>query len=661
MLSALVLLQLAAVALSQFVNQEFYNNNLTVVKSPGGQNVTVSYKEPTGACTTAFDTQKQYTGWVTLEKEYPAHLFFWFVEARAKTNSFTIWLNGGPGSSSMFGFFGGNGPCYVVEKGLDEYETIARDWGWDRSSNIIFIDQPNQVGFSFDEPTNSTINYATGDIEQPPTNDDNPEVPWQYRNGTFSSQFGNHTTNTTQQAALGVWHLLQGFLAAFPQYKPPPSSPMGVNLFAESYGGRYGPIFADIWEQQNKKRLNGQLSANTTLELQMVSLGIVNGCIDQEIETPLAPVFATNNTYGFEAISDEEAKFYRDKFNAPNGCKEKLDRCSRLAETEDPNGTGTVIDVNTACQGAAMACYEITQPYYSAGRSPYDLGAPSTDPNPSLRFLEYLNRGDVQAAIGAATNFTLTSMTVFKQFSETGDLARGGVIPRLAKLLDSGIRIGMMYGDRDYICNWIGGEAVSLTLAAQAGGEYPSKFPAAGYAPIIVNDSYIGGEVRQYANLSFSRIYQAGHSVAWYQPETAFQIFARIVTGSSVSTGQPVDLNSFGTDGPLNSTETAELPKLPESTCYVRAVQDSCDSKAVSMLNRGEGVVINGVVYSSSGDWPLMSQTSTPTKTQQTSSTATLTGMFTATDTPDAAGINVPNMRAAVAPPAIVMLLLNLL
>ena len=95
-------------------------------------------------------------------------------------------------------------------------------------------------------------------------------------------------------------------------------------------------------------------------------------------------------------------------------------------------------------------------------------------------------------------------------------LSRGGKIARLAALLNQGVRVGFMYGDRDYICNWRGGERVSLAVAQEAGSGYAEKFAEAGYAPLIAHNSYIGGEVRQYGNLSFRRIYQAGHAVAAY-------------------------------------------------------------------------------------------------------------------------------------------------
>lgn len=73
-----------------------------------------------------------------------------------------------------------------------------------------------------------------------------------------------------------------------------------------------------------------------------------------------------------------------------------------------------------------------------------------------------------------------------------------------------------MYGDRDFACNWIGGERA--VLAVDYSGK--EKFANAGYTPILVpDDSGVGvdifGQVKQYGNFSFSRIYQAGHE-GWF-------------------------------------------------------------------------------------------------------------------------------------------------
>ena len=140
-LLGLLLIRLPFIAVAQFVPYHGASSNLTVVQSPADPSVTISYKQPRGVCSTAFDTQQQYTGWVNIPGAYQTNLFFWFVGARQPTSALTIWLTGGPGTSSLYAFFTGNGPCEVVESGLNQYDTVARDWGWDRASNMLFIDQ----------------------------------------------------------------------------------------------------------------------------------------------------------------------------------------------------------------------------------------------------------------------------------------------------------------------------------------------------------------------------------------------------------------------------------------------------------------------------------------------------------------------------------------
>jgi hypothetical protein len=281
------------------------------------------------------------------------------------------------------------------------------------------------------------------------------------------------------------------------------------------------------------------------------------------------------------------------------------------------------------------------EPYFDAGRSVYDIAHLLPDPFPPSTYLEYLNDASFLAAIGSPVNFTQTNQQVVTAFTSTGDFEREALVPNIAKLLNSGVRVGFIYGDRDYICNWLGGEAISLAVAAQASPLYAQLFPAAGYAPIIVNTSYIGGVVRQYGNLSFSRIYEAGHSVPAYQPETAFQVFARIMVGTSVSTGAAIDLSMYNTSGPANATQTFSLPASPSPTCWLRNIPETCTEDEKNMIIANEGVIINGILYSASSDWSSPASSSTPAAGSQSSGTYTvttttevLTGLFTATSTP---------------------------
>ncbi|TVY29862.1 Carboxypeptidase S1-like protein [Lachnellula hyalina] len=619
-------------------------SNLTTIKSPVDGNITISYKQPpVGTCKTAFETQQQYTGWVNIPGNYSTNTFFWFFGARQPTDSLTIWLNGGPGSSSMLGLFTENGPCEVVELAQGKFGTIAREYGWDRGSNILYIDQPNQVGFSYDTPTNGSLDLLTSDLYTPPQVLPNSQPTDTFMNGTFNTLNLNNTANTTEIAAMAIWHMLQGFLGAFPQYMPNSTS-VGVHLFAESYGGKYGPAFATLWEQQNNRRSNGTISRNGTLNINLASLGLINGCVDDLVQAPYYPTMAINNTFGLTSINPTRAKLASASFTSNGGCRDLINQCRAAVGVQDPNNEGDVGVVNSLCSNAYTFCNtNIVEPYTDAGRSIYDIAHLLPDSFPPSTYLEYLNNADFLAAIGSPVNYTETNTQVVKAFTSTGDYERQGYVPDIAALLNAGIRVGFMYGDRDYICNWLGGEAISLAVAAQAGGLYPTLFPSAGYAPIITNTSYIGGVVRQYGNLSFSRIYDAGHSVPAYQPETAFEVFARIMSGTSVSTGEIIDPSVYNTTGPSNATHTASLPLSPTNTCWLRNILETCNDDQKNKIIANEGAIINGVLYDAASDWSSPGSSATvdvvpnPSGTGSVSVTTTtevLTGLFTATSTP---------------------------
>ena len=115
---------------------------LKTIKSPIDGDISISYKNPpAGTCKSAYDWQQQYTGWVHIPGVYDTNTFFWFVEAREPTEQLTVWLNGGPGTSSMLGLWQENGPCEVIEEAEGVLGTQVREWGWDRASHLLYIDQ----------------------------------------------------------------------------------------------------------------------------------------------------------------------------------------------------------------------------------------------------------------------------------------------------------------------------------------------------------------------------------------------------------------------------------------------------------------------------------------------------------------------------------------
>ncbi|KAL8766182.1 MAG: hypothetical protein Q9209_006947 [Squamulea sp. 1 TL-2023] len=605
--------------LGQSPPPKFLTTDVTTIRSPIDRDIVLHFKAPAvGTCTTFSSSQKQYTGYIVLpprklapiQQNYYVNTFFWFIEARtnATTAPLTIYINGGPGSSSMVGLFQEVGPCEVVEIAQGKFGTQLRDWGWDRSSNIIFVDQPNQVGFSFDKLTNGSLNLLDSTVVSPSSDAPAGQPDYTYLDGTFSSNNGNASANTTEIAAHIMWHMLQGFLAAFPQYNPGATlnntkpGPVGINLFTESYGGKYGPLFAAHFESQNALRRSGKLPKNKTLEIHLASLGIIQGCLDDAVQGRFYPIFANNNTYGIKALSLADQQTAASSYLGASGCQQQIRSCRSAVTSIDPNNEGDVASVNQICKNAQDTCSKtVIRPYLASGRSIYDITQMMPSPFPPSTYLEYLNTPELQSAIGVAVNYTESNSAVANAFLQTGDYERGDQITQLGYLLSLGVRVALIYGDRDYICNWQGGEAVSFAIAAQSPAYSP--FYSAGYAAIVVNSTYVGGMVRQYGNLSFSRIFGAGHLVPAYQPETAFTVFTRVILGTDLSFGQSVDLGTYQTNGTANATQTAKAPDSAKPTCWIRNINNTCTSEQKNKILKGEGAVVNGILYDKASNW----------------------------------------------------------
>jgi len=78
-------------------------------------------------------------------------IFFWLFEQEEdkKPNAkekLTIWLNGGPGCSSMDGVFMENGP-YTFD--VENDNIIHNPYNWNKHSNIVYVDQPTGTGYSY--------------------------------------------------------------------------------------------------------------------------------------------------------------------------------------------------------------------------------------------------------------------------------------------------------------------------------------------------------------------------------------------------------------------------------------------------------------------------------------------------------------------------------
>ncbi|KAI9759042.1 MAG: hypothetical protein M4579_002631 [Chaenotheca gracillima] len=515
----------AAFALLPAVLGQFVPAPTDLKTATGYANISVRYKEvETGICELDPNV-KSYSGYADVGQD--EHLFFWFFEARDVDPSdapLSVWINGGPGSSSMIGLFQELGPCGVDSNG----DVYNNPYSFSKVSNMIFIDQPVDVGFSYSVPVPAYENTDTSDIIVLPNNTC-PDYAEAYGTcGTYSTPNETLTANSTAAAAPNLWKALQGFMGAFPQYSR--------NEFAfttESYGGKYGPIFSEYFETQNALNISG------AHEIRLSTLFIGNGWFDPHLQYQAYYNFTVypGNTYDYSPFNESISNMMYNALYGPGNCIDQIAECAA-------NG------VNEICSAGDNFCAEEVESVYDniLNRDEYDVRELMPDPFPYEFYVDYLNTPKVQKAIGAYQNFSESSNTVGNAFGATGDDGReSGTVEAIRKLLKQGITVALYHGDADYNCNWLGGEAVSNEIDAPG-------FCDAGYVNITTSDNVVHGQVKQSGAFSFSRVYESGHEVPFYQPVLALALFERAIAGKDIATGKTSTSSSYKTEGPAKST-----------------------------------------------------------------------------------------------------------
>ncbi|KAJ1964474.1 hypothetical protein GGI12_001394 [Dipsacomyces acuminosporus] len=103
---------------------------------------------------------ESYSGHITVRQWTPegaakdsgaAKLFYWYFPAiapKVEDPPLLLWIQGGPGSSSMIGLFTEMGPFDLTDDG----QFIRRNITWANEYNLLVVDQPAGTGFSSVEP-----------------------------------------------------------------------------------------------------------------------------------------------------------------------------------------------------------------------------------------------------------------------------------------------------------------------------------------------------------------------------------------------------------------------------------------------------------------------------------------------------------------------------
>ncbi|OAD71105.1 hypothetical protein PHYBLDRAFT_114461, partial [Phycomyces blakesleeanus NRRL 1555(-)] len=393
------------------------------------------------------------------------HFFFWFFESRGnpQKDPFLLWLNGGPGCSSMTGLFMELGPCLVDRQGKSV--SFNRN-SWNKHANILFLDQPISSGYSYGQ---SRVSDSGTAIEE-------------------------------------VYEFLQLFFTQFNEY-----APLDFHIAGESYAGHYIPPLATLITRENRKindfsNLFHRKMTPHSVVLKLKSIAIGNGMVDPLTQYKSFSQMACKNSYA--PVLTQTACRKMDE--AYPHCAQLIKRC--YAEKD-----------SYYCEEATTKCNEaMLVPFMNTGKSVYDVrkeckGGPLCYEH-MYAVEQYLRKPEViRASHSQITTFKTCNSAVNHRFVVNGDWMKPyhASVPRL---LDEGIRVLLYAGDADYICNWIGYKDWAKSIAWSQQNEFNRAFDIPW---ISKSTGRIAGEIRQTRNgrLTFLKMYKAGHMVPYDQPE----------------------------------------------------------------------------------------------------------------------------------------------
>jgi len=420
----------------------------------------------------------QFSGYLNLPGT-KKQIHYWFVEAENDSQNapLVFWTNGGPGCSGLIGFLTEQGPFRPDIKG----NLQLNDWRWNKIANMVFLEQPVGVGFSYSD---NSDDYKIGD-----------------------SQAAKDNLQTVLQ-----------FLVRFPELS---NSPLFIT--SESYGGHYMPTLAYDIIKYNEHQTSGKLNFK--------GFAVGNPYTDY-----YSGVGAEMETYWGKQLLPKPSW---DKYVA-NGCLDAktqlnnsacstflLDFMKKIGNL-NPYALDYPVCVSQQQIWTTNMLYdkvnEINSELIDAFTAVF--GQDSYEPCEDNYAFEYLNNNDVKTAlhVKSSIDWEECSRTVKYDYLDKMLPMEHYYNELLNSVSDKNLRILVYSGDDDSVCGTIGTQKWLWSLG------YPVK--AEEYWKVWKIDGQTAGYISQFdtpfskeSRLTFATVHFAGHEVPTYKPKEAFYLF----------------------------------------------------------------------------------------------------------------------------------------
>ncbi|KAK9387193.1 Alpha/Beta hydrolase protein [Lipomyces mesembrius] len=401
-----------------------------------------------------FRLPKMYAGHIEIKPEHHENLFFWMFENEhiADKPRTVIWLNGGPGCSSMDGAMMEVGPFRVNEGG----KLRVNEGRWNQFANLLFVDNPIGTGFSFAD----TDSYL-------------------------------HELN---EMADDFMIFMDKFFDMFPQYLVD-----DLYIAGESYAGMYIPYIADaILSRRNNTQLR-------QYPLKGIMMG--NGWIDPVKQYLSYVPFSYSKgilQQGTDAAKKVDVAYKK--------CLDTLNQGVPVIEVPDcENILDVILDVTQdSSQKGGKTCRNM----YDLRKFDTFPACGSNWPDDLAYVTPYLREPELLSALHVSSEkkagWVECAGAVSRAFKAHNSTPSVDLLPGILQQ----IPVLMFNGDQDLICNHLGNEDLISQLKFNDGVGF-EEAPGGAWAPreTWVYDGHPAGIYQSARNLTYVLIYNASHMV----------------------------------------------------------------------------------------------------------------------------------------------------
>lgn len=428
-----------------------------------------------------------YSGYLKAGPVKYFHYMFNIADDKPEEKPLVLWLNGGPGCSSLDGWSVENGPMFLNSNGTFR----INEYSWNKAANMLYIESPGGVGYSF---INSSLE------EDLVVNDD--------------------------ISAKDNLNALLSFYKKFPEYQK-----RDFYISGESYAGIYIPTLAIEIINYNK-------NAPEDYKINLKGILVGNGVTDIDYDNTYALLdyaFTHHLTsYEFRLKYNQDCYHNYDRQKCNELLKyfwnitSKINYYNYIEECEMPTTENGEINfesnyfLKNSWAFKDFKRLKLNMKTFNKKLNEINidndtLSAHCCNDEPMIK---YFNQEEVKKNlhVNLTKGWNMCSKKVYEGYLSQDKAS----IWAYRTLFENGIRILIFNGDTDMVCSlngnleWI--ESLNLDVI-----EPWRQWRAYG------DENNIAGYIIKYKELTFCTIKGAGHEVPKYKPKESYYMFSKFI------------------------------------------------------------------------------------------------------------------------------------